>query len=130
MVYARASAVVYLLWGLLHVKAAYAVYGLGVSLDPGMVQGRLFQGAFNLLFFAVFASVIAVWLNWKNSRIGYWLNVVTVSVTDIGFILFVLVPGYLPPFPGVIGPALWVLAVVLSTLGLRRGSQSKKEPTA
>ena len=40
------------------------------------------------------------------------------SVTDIGFILFVLAPRYLPLRPGILGPALWVLAASFSTLGL------------
>ena len=39
------------------------------------------------------------------------------SVTDVGFIIFVLAPGYMPLRPGSLGPALWVLAVIFSTLG-------------
>ena len=39
------------------------------------------------------------------------------GVTDVGFILFVVKPGYLPIWPGLLGPALWILAVIFSTLG-------------
>ncbi|MBT8447159.1 MAG: hypothetical protein KJO38_08430 [Gammaproteobacteria bacterium] len=120
-IFARLGAVTYVLWGLLHIEAARRVYMLGLSLDPGMVQGRIFQNAWNLLFFALFGIVVAVIWNWRNSRPGYWLNLVVVSAGDIGFILFVLLPGYLPLVPGALGPLLWILALVFSTLGLVTG---------
>ena len=125
--YARLGAVAYVLWGLLHLQAARLVYMLGDSLEPGMVQGRIYQDAFNLLFFALFGIAVAVMLNWKNSRSGYWLNLIVISAADIGFIVYVLLPGYVPLVPGGLGPLLWILAVVFSTLGFR---QTKPEPSA
>ena len=119
---AKLGAVTYVLWGLLHIQAARLVYMLGNSLEPGMVQGRVFQDGFNLLFFALFGIVVAVMFNWKNSRLGYWLNLVVVSAADIGFIVYVLMPGYVPLVPGGLGPLLWVLAVIFSTLGIRRAN--------
>ena len=113
----RIGAVMYVIWGVLHLNAALKVYQLGDALDPGMVQGRLFQSAWNLLFFAVVAIVVAVLFNWRNSRIGYWINLITVSVTDIGFILFILVAGYLSLWPGVLGPVFWVLGAIFATIG-------------
>jgi hypothetical protein len=117
----RIGAVMYLIWGVLHVNAALKVYQLGETLDPGMVQGRLFQGAWNLLFFAVVAMVVAAWLNRRNSRLGYWINLAAVTVTDIGFIVFILVPGYLSLWPGVLGPVFWVLGLVFATIGFLKG---------
>ncbi len=114
----KIGAVMYFVWGLLHLKAAYSVYQLGTPLEAGMVQGRIFQDAWNLLFFALVGITVAVIFNWHNSRLGYWTNLITVSVTDIGFIAFVLVPGYLPVFPGILGPVFWVLGAVFSTIGL------------
>ena len=116
--FAKLGAITYVLWGLLHIEAARRVYMLAQSLEPGMVQGRIFQGAWNLLFFAMFGIVVAVIWNWRNSRLGYWLNLVAVSAGDIGFILFVLMPGYLPLVPGGLGPLLWVVALSFSTLGI------------
>ncbi len=89
--FAKIGAVTYVLWGLLHIQAARLVYLLGQSLEPGMVQGRIFQGAYSLLFFALFGIVVAVTFNWKNSRLGYWLNLVVISAADIGFIIFIMV---------------------------------------
>jgi len=115
----------YFIWGLLHLKAAFSVYQLGSGLDSGMVQGRVYQDAWNLLFFALVGIGVAIRFNWHNSRLGYWINLVTVSVTDIGFIAFVLIPGYLPIFPGILGPVFWVLGVVFSTMGLLSLSETK-----
>ena len=116
--FAKLGSVTYVLWGILHIEAARRVYVLGQTLDAGMLQGRIFQDAWNLLFFAVFGIVVGIFLNWKNSRLGYWLNLVVVSAGDIGYIVFVLVPGYVPFIPGALGPILWVLAVLFSTVGI------------
>jgi len=70
--------------------------------------------------------VVGIFLNWKNSRLGYWLNLIVVSAGDIGFVVFVLVPGYIPFMPGAIGPILWVLAVIFSTVGLVSANQNEK----
>ena len=113
--------------GLLHLQAARLVYMLGGTLDPGMVQGRIYQDAFNLLFFALFGIIVAVTLNWKNSRTGYWLNLIVVSAADIGFIVYVLAPGYVPIIPGALGPILWVLALAFSTLGFLKSAPDSTE---
>jgi hypothetical protein len=119
MIFARIGAVMYVLWGLLHIVAAFKVYSLGQALEQGMLQGRIFQGAWSLLFFAVFGIVVAVLYNWKNNKMGYWLNLVVVSVADVGFIITILLPAYLPVSPGIIGPILWLLALAFTTIGIR-----------
>lgn len=121
--FAKLGSVTYILWGILHIEAARKVYLLGQTLDPGMLQGRIFQDAWNLLFFAIFAIVVAIFFNWKNSRRGYWMNLTVVSAGDIGYIVFVLVPGYVPFMPGALGPILWILAVLFSTVGIVRARQ-------
>lgn len=120
MILARTGSILYILWGVLHIVAAFKVYTLGQSLEPGMVQGRIFQGAWNLLFFALFGTAVAIKYNWRNSKLGYWLNFVIVSAGDIGFIVFLLVPGYLPLMPGALGPLLWLLALAFSTVAIFR----------
>jgi hypothetical protein len=119
----RISAFFYIIWGVLHFNAAYEVYKLGALQSPAMIQGRLYQDAWNLAFFASVAVVVAVWFNWRNSTMGYWLNLVTVSVTDIGFVVLVLFPGHAPWFPGVIGPVFWILGAIFSTLAQLSGKK-------
>jgi hypothetical protein len=114
----KIGAVFYVIWACLHLLAANSVYVLGRSLDPSMVQGWVFQDAFNLLFFSIIAISVAVTLNWRNSVWGYWINFATVGIADIGFILFVLIPGYAPVWPSVLGPVFWMLATIFSTIAL------------
>lgn len=120
MLLARIGSIIYVLWGILHIVAAFKVYMLGQSLESGMIQGRIFQDAWNLLFFASFGIVVAIKYNWHNSKLGYYLNLVVVSVGDIGFIIFMLIPGYIPVVPGALGPLLWFLALALSTAAIYR----------
>jgi hypothetical protein len=126
--FAKIGAVTYVLWGLLHIQAARLVYVLGQSIEPGIIQGRVYQDAWNLLFFALFGIVVAVTLNWKNSRLGYWLNLVVISVGDIGFIITIMVPGYIPLMPGGLGPLLWVVALAFSTLGILASNRETNAP--
>ncbi|MFZ0543970.1 MAG: hypothetical protein WAM60_00935 [Candidatus Promineifilaceae bacterium] len=112
------GAVFYAVWGVLHLGAAKRGFDLAKSQEPGPVQGRLYQNAWNLAFAAVFVILIAVIYNLKNSPMGYWLNLSLASITDIGFIIFVLIPGYISLREGILGPVLWILAVIFSTLGI------------
>jgi len=90
-----------------------------VPTEFALAQGRIFQDAWNLAFLGLFAIVIAFTLNWKNDAVGYWLNLAVVSVTDIGFLLFIVGPGLIPLFPGIAGPVVWILALTFSTVGFR-----------
>lgn len=121
--FAKLGAVAYVIWGVLHLKAAQMMVLLGQSIAAGALQGRIYQHAWNLLFFAVFAIAVAVWMNWKNSRLGYWLNLVVISAADIGFVVFVLMPGHVPMMPGVLGPIFWIVALLLTTLGVMRSNR-------
>lgn len=111
-----AGAICYALWGCLHLQAAYLVYHVGAALEPGMAQGRVFQDAWNLLFFGVTAIAVALTLNIRNSVWGYWINLSVLALADTGLIFFVLLPGYMPLWPGLAGPVLWILGWILTTL--------------
>jgi hypothetical protein len=120
MVFARIGAVCYVLWGLVHYDAVYNVYHVALGVPPGMVQGRLFQDAFYLFAFATTGIVLAITMNWRNTRTGFWLTALILAVADVPFILFVLVPGYAPVWPGVLGPALWIAGMIFTGLGQSR----------
>jgi hypothetical protein len=112
---ARIGAAFYVLWGLVHYNAAYGVYQLAQSTPLTIEHGRLQQLAFYLASFAT-AGIVLATLNWRNSRLGFWSNAVVVGIGDIPFILFVLVPGYVPVWPGIVGPVLWIAALACTAI--------------
>jgi hypothetical protein len=113
---ARIGAVFYVLWGVFHLVAANTVYILAEQ-STGMVRGRLLQNAFYVLFLALAGISMAIILNWRNDKQGYWMNGTLIAVADIPFVLFVLVPGLVPWWPGLAGPLLWLLAFVFTSVG-------------
>lgn len=116
----RIGAGCFVIWGLLHLNAAYSQFLFGSSFEAGLAQGRLLQNAWHLLAFGALAIIVGALYNWRNSRLGYWINVTALTVVDIGFIVFVLLP-YLPVFSAaILGPVFWILAVVFATLGYLR----------
>lgn len=115
---ARAGAIAYVIWAILHFQAAWSVYQLGQSMAEGMARGRVLQDAWNLLWFSIIAILAAVGLNWRNDVRGWWINFGVVSVADLGFIFFVLMPGLVPMWPGLAGPLFWLLGFGLSTAAI------------
>jgi hypothetical protein len=118
---AKLGAVLYVCWGLLHFTAAYGVFKLAQN-SPAMAQARLMQTAFYLAAFATAAIIFAITLNWRNDRFGFWVNGVMVAIADIPFILFVLLPGYAPWWPGLLGPILWIAAFFFTALARMRST--------
>jgi len=119
MKFAKIGAVLYVIWGLLHIFAAIDEFSVGATHEKGLVQGKINQGAWDLLFFALFAIVVAVKYNWNNDSLGYWLNLIVVSAADIGFLIFVFFPGHVAFFPGILGPVFWISGAIFTTLGIR-----------
>jgi hypothetical protein len=113
----RIGAALYVCWGLLHFTAAFSVYKLAQTSAGTAIQGRLLQTAFYLAAFAAAAIAFAITLNWRNNRLGFWANGMMVSIADIPFILFVLIPGHAPWWPGSVGPIFWIAALFLTALG-------------
>ena len=112
----QVSAVLYVLWGVLHIGAAADAWRLAAGQPAGPVRARLRQNAWTLLCAAICVTAIAVTMNWTNDVLGYWINAVLSSLIDIGFIVFVLASGHARVFPGALGPLLWLLALATSSL--------------
>jgi hypothetical protein len=112
------AVVSYVIWGIVHFQAAYAGYQHDFSLPLSMAQGGVLQDAWNLAFFAIFASAMAIVFNWQNNRWGYWINLGVVGMAEMGFIFYVLVPGHIPLWPGLLGPVFWLSGLAFSSLSL------------
>ncbi|MCF8505616.1 MAG: hypothetical protein K9G59_11925 [Caulobacter sp.] len=116
--FAVLGAAVYFAWGALHLLAAASSFRFAADLEAGLIQGRLNQGAFYVAIFAVVAVVVALGFNWRNSRAGYWINLLAVSAADIPFVLFIVLPGHMTGPEALLGPALWLAGAATSTLAL------------
>jgi hypothetical protein len=115
---AKIGGAVYVAWGMLHLVAAWGIHVLAASLPPGIAYGRMEQAAWHLAVFALLAMVLGVSLNWRNDQLGYWINLVVVALVDLGFVLLIVVPGYVPVSAGSLaGPIVYVVAAVFSTIG-------------
>jgi hypothetical protein len=134
----------YVLWGVLHAyigamllskalcKGTHdALAAVGNALpaeripnaNNAVTNAVLEHYAWNLIWFGVYAVVVAAWLNWRGSRVGYWSNLVVVSLTDIGFVAAIVLPGYITLAAGAPGPILWLLAAVFTTIGRFSGGR-------
>lgn len=118
----KIGSILFVLWGLLHLMAANGIYRLAGTVEAEMLHARLLQASWHMILFALAAIGIAVAYNWKNKRMGFWLNATVTSTTDVGFIVLFLVPGVMPWWPGAIGPILWLLAMTFASIGIRRSA--------
>lgn len=112
----RIGAIFYFIWGVLHLPIGYSVYRGGLELESGIIQGRVLQMGFYLGVAGLAAIAITRW-NWVNSRNAYWANFCLTTIVDLGFISFLLVPGYVSLSRGLPAPITWILGVVFTTIG-------------
>lgn len=141
----RTGAIFYGLWGVLHVAGGIALFADANShgadkmlrtmnngattggipaIPSGIADGLAEFHAFNLAWIGLLVTVIAVTMNWRNNRTGYWLNLAIVAAADLGLILFMVVPGYMSLADSWPGPLLFIPAAVFATIGIRRPALS------
>jgi hypothetical protein len=134
----RLGAIFFALWGLMHVafgsqmlmlnasgsaKAVLDAFYLDTGLVPtpdqlGSTLDAIFnQHAWNLLWFGLASTVVAVAFNWRNSRGGYWANMVLIAAADLGFIVAVMMPGFIDFWIGIWGPVLWIAGAIFASIG-------------
>ena len=125
----RIGAFFYAIWGVLHLPIGYSVYTKGLELEPGILQGRVLQMGF-YLGVAGLAGLAIARGNWVNNRTAYWVNLWLTTVVDIGFLSFLLFPGYVSLTRGLPAPITWVLGVVFSTIAYLQAIRQKRDLTA
>lgn len=147
---AQAGAVMYVLWGILHIvvgaiplisllnqgpAAMFSFYNL--EIDPAAVDAQwqhaanlVAEHAVELIAFGIMAIIVALALNWKNDPLGFWLNFIVLGLVDLAFVLGEMVPGTVPVGQTIIGPALYVLGVVLTGAGLLSARRSEQPQLA
>lgn len=111
---ARIGALFYIAWGLFHCKVAWDIAQLGTT-QQGLTQGRIYQLAAYMLTISLFVIGIALWRNWRNDRLGYWLNLTVAGWADAIWVIVVVLPGYVDAARGFIPPGIFVIGALLTT---------------
>jgi len=117
---AKIGATAYALWSILHI--VLGISRLSERADAGMLSeaaGRLAQGHWTLLYLGVFGLILS-WFNWKNDKTAYWLSAFIISAEDIGFLLFPVAQGGLQPPASIVGPGLWIIGLVFTTIAYQQ----------
>ena len=117
---ARLGALCYAAWALFHCKVAWDIYVLGAA-ETGLVQGRIYQLSAYMLTISLFVLVLSLWRNWRNDRLGYWLNLCVAGWADTIWILVVVLPGYVGALRGLVLPAIFLAGALLTTTARRSG---------
>ncbi len=125
MIFARIGAIAYALWSILHI-----VLGVTRLLDRASdgtlpeATGRLAQGHWTLLYLGIFGLILSRF-NWKNSTVAYWVSAFIISAEDIGFLLFPVWQGGTGFPASIIGPGLWIVGLVCTTVAYLNAERSR-----
>lgn len=135
---ARIGAVFFALWGLAHIAGAAlelsalqsgggaALTAMIASANPASPESFavsapaaafMGMGAYNILWLGALVTFVAVTRNWSNSARGYLLNMALAGATDLGLLVFLLIPGHMAWADGAVGLGLFAVAAVFSTIG-------------
>lgn len=126
----KAAAVLWVVWGLVHMFAGFIVLtedasgGLQAIADAvapetlrfdyaPAVGGVLNQHGWNLGWFGL-ATVIGAVFIWRANLTAIWVTGMVGGLADLGYLLFVDVPGYVNFFPGTVMTFVSGTAIVLS----------------
>jgi len=143
----RASAGLWVVWGLVHLFAGVAsLSGTTVEMVqavadavpdavlaisyPDAVGGILDQHAWNLGWFGAVTIVGAV-LIWRGNRTAIWVTAMVGGLADLGYLLFLDLPGYVAFVPGTVMTIISATAIVLSgSVRLQQRRAGAQDPVA
>lgn len=114
----KVAAVLWVIWGLVHMFAGYVVLSSDASagfsaiadaIAPETLQhdyepavgGILNQHGWNLAWFGLATLIGAVFI-WRGSLTAIWVAGMVGGLADLGYLLFVDVPGYVNFVPGTV----------------------------
>lgn len=142
----KISAVLWIVWGLVHVFAgimtiqfiisgdiASSISGIADAIDPNSVQmtypdaaGAIIgQHGFNLFWVGMVTFISAFYI-WKSNKNAIFLAAITGGLTDLGYFIFLDLGGYVHFMPGTFMTIVSGSAIILS---LYAHFKMKKENT-
>ena len=126
----KIAAVLWVIWGLVHMLAGVMTIlqapsegfaAIADAVDPALlvaeyhpaVGGVLNQHGFNLLWIGLATIVGAVFI-WRRNLNAIWMTAVVGGLADVGYLLFVDLPGYVNFFPGTLMTLISASAILFS----------------
>ncbi|QFT31407.1 hypothetical protein K1718_11740 [Roseibium porphyridii] len=126
----KLAAVLWIVWGLVHAFAGVVVLTTDASqgfaaiadaVQSGLlrssyhpaVEGILNQHGWNLLWFGL-VTILGSWFIWRGNLTAIWVTALVGGMADIGYLLFVDIPGFVRFFPGTLMTIVSGSAVLLS----------------
>lgn len=126
----KIAAVLWVVWGAVHMFAGYIVISSDASggfsaiadaVDPGLltmdypsaVGGVLNQHGWNLAWGGL-ATIIGAVFIWRKNLTAIWVTGMVGGLLDVGYLLFVDLPGYVNFVPGTVMTLISASAVAMS----------------
>ena len=126
----KVASVLWVIWGLVHLLAGVIVLtsdasggfqAIADAIPPATLQhdyapavgGILNQHGWNLAWFGIATAIGAVFI-WRQNLTAIWVTAMVGGLADLGYLLFVDVPGYVNFFPGTVMTIVSGTAIVLS----------------
>ena len=126
----KVAAVLWIIWGLEHMLAGVMVLSsdatggiqaIADAIDPAALEvayhpavgGILNQHGWNLAWFGL-ATFIGAFMIWRKNRTAIWVTSMIGGLADLGYLLFVDVPGYVNFVPGTVMTLISGSAILLS----------------
>jgi len=112
----KVAGVLWVIWGLVHAffgvaiismdaSEGFAAIAAGVSPETlsadyhPAIEGILNQHAWNLLWFGIVTTIGGAMI-WRRNLVAIWVTSMVGGLADLGYLIFVDVPGYATFFPG------------------------------
>ncbi|MEO1642740.1 MAG: hypothetical protein AAFR74_05340 [Pseudomonadota bacterium] len=126
----KIATVLWVIWGLVHMLAGAIVIPADASggfsaiadaVDPALLEadyhpaigGILNQHGWNLLWGGFVTLVGAIFI-WRKNMTAIWVTAMVGGLLDLGYLMFVDVPGYVNFMPGTVMTIVSGSAIVLS----------------
>ena len=126
----KASSILWIIWGLVHLLAGVIVLtsdassgfqAIADAVDPATIQhdyapavgGILNQHGWNLAWFGLATAFGAIFI-WRQNLTAIWVTGLIGGLADLGYLLFVDLPGYVHFFPGTLMTLVSGTAIALS----------------
>lgn len=126
----KAAAILWAVWGLVHMLAGAIVIpadaaggfqAIADAVDPALLEadyhpavgGVLNQHGWNLLWGGAVTFIGAI-LIWRANRTAIWVTGMIGGLLDVGYLIFVDVPGYVNFIPGTLMTIVSGSAILLS----------------